>query len=101
MSKWIAAPCCGSCLHWNDNHQYCKEHNEYAQGSHLNCEGEDYSPRNPIPITDLPGVKELIEAAYKAGFDEGYNHPVTADYSYIYRDNYACEYIKALEAMDE
>ena len=52
-------------------------------------------------LIDIPGVKELIEAAYRAGFDEGYNHPVIADYSYIYRDNYACEYMKALEAKDE
>ena len=51
-------------------------------------------------LIDIPGVIKLTEAAYRAGFDAGYNHPVTADYSYIYRDNYACEYIKALEAKD-
>lgn len=93
MNNQVAAPCCGSCLHWDDNHQYCKEHNDYAQGSHLNCEGEDYSPRNPIPIIDLPEVKELIEVAYRAGFNEADPWP----HSKKVMDWYVSEYIKALE----
>lgn len=66
MTNEIAAPCCGSCKLWDDNRQFCKEHNEYAQGSHLSCEGEDYSPRHPVPITDLSGIKELIKTAFRA-----------------------------------
>ena len=88
MNK-VAAPCCGSCRFWNDRFWFCAEHNEYAEVSQFCCEGEDYSPRNPIPITDLPGMSERAHA-YKA-IVEAYK-----------TDRPAPEWaIKVLEAKDE
>ena len=56
-------------------------------------------------IIDLPGVKKLIEAAYRAGYQEVLDlvKPSFSLYRDIkdYEDNYVYEYMKALEAKDE
>ena len=93
----VASPCCGSCTHF-----YYSEiaktygcHNRKAVflfGACFpadECSGNHYSPRNPIPITDLPGMSEIAHA-YKA-IAEAYK-----------TDRPAPEWaIKALEAKDE
>ena len=51
-------------------------------------------------LIDLPGVKELIEAAWRNGFREG-RKLARAKFPQLYEDNYVYEYMKALEAKDE
>ncbi len=73
MDNQIAAPCCGSCEHCDydlcDRTWYCcakeLEKQSVTNRDYL-CEGNYYLPRNPIPIIDIPGVKELVEAACRA-----------------------------------
>ena len=60
--------------------------------------------RNPIPIIELPGVKELVEAAYRAAYRQGFQGGEecgaenSENYTKAYEDNYVYEYMKALEA---
>ena len=65
MNK-VAAPCCGSCEHYKNNSRFpCAKYHNYVRIGELCCYGEHYSPCNPIPITDLPGMSEIAHA-YKA-----------------------------------
>ncbi len=77
----VASPCCGSCgwYCWNGrllkytchNPEIVKQHKQNSFKPESLCVPNYYSSRNPIPITDLPRVKELIEAAYRAGCLKG------------------------------
>ncbi len=95
-----AAECCGSCEYWNgfwrDSFRFCSEHNVYAEANHFNCEGEDYSPRNPIPITDLPVVKELVDV-----LNELVGIIDSGDKTDSFTTQPANRILKALEAKDE
>ena len=71
MNNQVAAPCCGSCLFA----QCCATglrcfkttSNELVSLGQITClHGEGYKPRVFIPIIDVPGVKELVEAACRA-----------------------------------
>jgi|GEM_PF-5564438 len=66
MINQVAAPCCGSCEHCKGSAigLRCYERTPYeVTGLRNSCmEGRNYSPCNPIPIIDIPGVKELKEA---------------------------------------
>ncbi len=44
-------------------------------------------------LIDLPGVKELIEAAWRKGFNKG-RGLAGAKYPKLYEDNYVFEYMK-------
>ncbi len=49
-------------------------------------------------LIDLPGVKELVEAAYRAGFLDGASCGENNTYQLkLYEENSVHEYIKALE----
>ncbi len=71
MNNQIAAECCGSCgwYCWNSrlskynchNSEIVKQHKQDDFIPESLCVPNYYSPRNPIPITDLPGIKELVE----------------------------------------
>ena len=74
MINQVAAPCCGSCekAGYNSGVLFCgvshtsrKPWDVCPQAKHR----QDYSPRNPIPIIDIPGVKELVEGAYRAALE--------------------------------
>ncbi len=95
MNK-VASPCCGSCewYCWNSylskynchNPEIVKQHKQNSFKPESLCLPNYYSPRNPIPIIDLPGMSEIAHA-YKA-IAEAYK-----------TDNPAPEWaIKALEA---
>ncbi len=98
MNK-VAAECCGSCgwYCWNGrllkyschNPEIVKQHKQNTFKPESLCLPKYYSPRNPIPITDLPGMSEIAHA-YKA-IAEAYK-----------TDRPAPEWaIKVLEAKDE
>ena len=74
MINQVAAPCCGSCEHCKGSAigLRCYERTPYeVTGLRNSCmEGRNYSPCNPIPITDLPGVKELIKCAWAEGWNK-------------------------------
>ncbi len=65
----VASECCGSCewYCWNGrllkhnchNPEIVKQQKQNTFKPESLCVPNYYSPRNPIPITDLPGVKEL------------------------------------------
>ena len=67
----VASPCCGSCgwYCWNSylekytchNPEIVKQHKQNDFIPESLCVPSYYSPRNPIPITNLPGVKELVD----------------------------------------
>ncbi len=67
----VASECCGSCgwYCWNSylskynchNPELVKQHKQDDFIPESLCVPNYYSPRNPIPIIDLPGVKELVE----------------------------------------
>jgi len=106
MNK-VAAPCCGSCKIWNDHYHFCREHSITTEAYYVKCE-EGYSPRNPIPLISIPGVKELVEKAYGAGYKDGFEsgsddflNPDYAKYANAYRTHSFYKYIKALEDKDE
>ncbi len=77
MTNQIASPCCGSCewYCWNGrllkytchNPEIVKQHKQNSFKPESLCVPNYYSPCNPILITDLPEVKELIEITYRAG----------------------------------
>ncbi len=112
MNK-VAIPCCGSCKYFYYNKTVGGNccHSKRAIMLYLTsfperiCAANYYKPRNPIPIIDLSGVKELIEAAYRAGYQEVLDlvKPTFSLYRDIkdFEDNYVYEYMKALEAEDE
>lgn len=104
MNK-IASECCGSCEHWDMPKRKCGVDPEivFVDYDDYSCNREDYSPRNPIPIIDIPGVKELVEKAYRDGFEEGQEYENTSEYSFdkVFEDNSTYEYMKALEDRDD
>ena len=70
MNNQVAAPCCGSCEHCKTciHGVRCYERTPYliiALGNSC-LEGRKHKPRNPIPIIQLPGVKELIKKLEEA-----------------------------------
>ncbi len=104
MDNQAAAPCCGSCSLWQYHHEWCSKNNKYVEAHYLYCQGNYYIPRNPIPIIDIPGVKELVEGVYKEGFKVGYEtgdhdkaYPESAN---AYRTIKFYKYMKALEDKD-
>ncbi len=101
----VASECCGSCgwYCWNSylskynchNSEIVKQHKQDDFIPESLCSPNYYSPRNPLPIIDLPGVKELIETAYRAGCMKG------GEWLNGVREQEALdEYIKALEAKN-
>ncbi len=62
MDNQVAAKCCGSCEHYEPVGEFCEPQNTDVFATDFYCGGNDYSPRNPIPIISIPGVKELVEA---------------------------------------
>ena len=100
MNNQVAAECCGSCKYFyydqGANSDLC--HNKKAtlmykmSISHRLCAENLYSPRNPIPIIDIPGVKELVKDAWSAGCLKG------GDCSTLAQEQKSLDnYIKALE----
>jgi hypothetical protein len=60
------------------------------------CADNHYSPRNPIPLIAVPGVKEMVEEAYRqALYDLGFKE------SKEHIDWMVSEYIQALEDNHE
>ncbi len=103
MNK-VASECCGSCEHYKNNSRFpCAKYHNYVRIGELCCYGEHYSPCNPIPIIDLPEVKELIEAAYRKGFQDGVDcgRESGEHYTKAYEENNVYEYMKTLENKDE
>jgi len=115
MNNQVAAPCCGSCdqFRWSDGKgvyicldpEVEKQDVYYLVGTHsLPPLPDCYIPRNPIPIIELPGVKEMVEAAYREAYRQGFQdgkecgEENSEDYKKAYEDNYVYEYMKALEA---
>ena len=51
-------------------------------------------------LIDIPGVKELAEAAYREGYKIGFRNgnPSIPEYENAYRTKYFYEYMNALEA---
>ena len=109
----VAAECCGSCKYFyydkttNGNCCHYKRATLMYMTSfpHRLCAANYYKPRNPIPIIDIPGVKELVEGVYKEGFKVGYEtgdhdkaYPESAN---AYRTIKFYKYIKSLEDKDE
>ncbi len=101
MNNQIASPCCGSCgwYCWNGrllkytchNPEIVKQHKQNTFKPESLCVPNYYSPRNPVLITDLSGVKELIEAAYRAGVIN------RLDWPFDNTDDLVAEYMKTLE----
>ncbi len=68
MNNQVAAECCGSCgwYCWNGrllkynchNPEIVKQHKQNSFKPESLCVPNYYSPRNPIPITDLPEAKD-------------------------------------------
>jgi len=111
MNNQVAAPCCGSCdqFRWSDGKgvyicldpEVEKQDVYYLVGTHsLPPLPDCYIPRNPIPIIQLPGMKWMIEAAYRTGFRNGWDCSAKDDDRYINLDeeNNAYKYMRALEA---
>ena len=96
MNNQVAASCCGSCgkAGYNSGVLFCGVSHTSRKPWDICPQAiprQDYSPRNPIPIIDIPGVKEMVEKAYRAGAKErrlGYHHEV---------NDVVDEYMKALE----
>ncbi len=104
MNNQVAAPCCGSCEHDKGATQGCTRYYciRYPGNDWESQNVQDfYSSRNPIPIIDIPGVKELVEKAYKAGLIEGVDGERDNIYASITIGELADRYIKALEDKDE
>ncbi len=60
----------------------------------------DVKPDKLSRLIDIPGVKELIEAAYRAGFRDGAGCGENNTYQLkVYEKNSVYEYMKALEVM--
>ncbi len=108
MNK-VASECCGSCgwYCWNSylenynchNSEIVKQHKQDDFIPESLCVPNYYSPRLPILITDLPGVKELVEAAYRAGFRDGAGcGENNTNHLKRYEENSVYEYMKALKA---
>ncbi len=112
MNK-VAIECCGSCKYFSYNKTVGRNCCNYKRAIMLYltsfperiCAANYYKPRNPISIIDLPGVKKLIEAAYRAGYQEVLDlvKPSFSLYRDIkdFEDNYVYEYMKTLEVKDE
>ena len=102
MNNQVVAECCGSCRECTEDLFCCLrlpyEHVRFWQ---IKClYGDKYSPTNPISVIDLPGVKELVKKAYRAGAEldeEEYFYKNAEGYV----DGKADEYMKALEDKDE
>jgi len=100
MNNQVAAPCCGSCEHWSDAYGLCGQARRLpvrVTRDGYFCKGVNYTPRNPIPLISVPGVKEMVIDAFKSGM------AVDADsYIFPYRDDYMVEmadkHVAALEA---
>ena len=98
----VASPCCGSCKHfyYDDNvHDFCCHNikaDPYNVATAESMCTKAYSPRNPIPLINVPGVKEMVEKAYRDGYVEAFGVE-TSGYLDTYLTNSAYEYMKALE----
>ena len=91
---------------WTENDEVYNLSNEiydwedtYFKESIDNCNPAtpDYSPRNPIPIIELPGVKEMVEAAFREGLHYGFEEE--GDYPAPLKvDRMVSKFMKTLEA---
>ena len=105
MNNQVAAPCCGSCkfFYYDEEAHSDNCHNEKAtlmykmSISHRICAGGYYTPRNPIPIIELPGVRELVKSAFGEGLHDGIewdlDYPAPPKFQKM-----VSKYMKALEA---
>ncbi len=112
MNNQIAAECCGSCgwYCWNGrllkytchNPEIVKQHKQNTFKPESLCVPNYYSPRNPIPIIDIPGVKKLVEKAFRNGmrWDPEDFSDDRLDYD-TFENNSAKEYLKGIEDKDE
>jgi len=98
----VASPCCGSCKHfyYDDNvHDFCCHNikaDPYNVATAESMCTKAYSPRNPIPLINVPGVKEMVAKAYRDGFRQGID--IDKDnYAEVYEENNIYEYMRALE----
>ncbi len=68
MNYQVASPCCGSCKNWDMPRRKCGMDATiiFVDYDDCSCNRDNYSPRNPIPIVEIPGVKELVKAACQA-----------------------------------
>ena len=100
MNNQVAAPCCGSCEHWSDAYGLCGQARRLpvrVTRDGYFCKGVNYTPRNPIPIIELPGVKEMVEASFREGLHYGFEED--GDYPAPLKvDQMVSEYMEALEA---
>jgi len=77
MNNQVAAPCCGSCKHVGMGFSYSNPSAVCWAGDKafavqlgiLRCKN-NYTPRNPISIIDIPGVKELVKCAWAEGWNK-------------------------------
>ncbi len=114
MNK-VASECCGSCgwYCWNGrllkytchNPEIVKQHKQNTFKPESLCVPNYYSPRNPISITDLPEVRELMKIAYRVGYQKALHlaDPSFGLFTSIQEneDRHAHEYMKALEDKNE
>lgn len=98
----VASPCCGSCEHYYYDKRMkkyeCENIDVPAQNEIMPqgiCAGNHYSPRNPILLIHVPGVKEMVEKTYRQG---------VKDRSFYREDKVnrlTKGFMKALEAVNE
>ena len=102
----VASECCGSCewYCWNGdlfkynchNPEIVKQHKQNNVKPTSLCFPDYYSPRNPIPIIDLPEVKKLVDALNElVGIIDG------GDKTDSFTTQPANRILKALEAKNE
>ena len=72
MNNEVASPCCGSCKYSYlgfERSLFCHSPHKGEIPIRLDklCCDDGYKPLNPIPLINVPGVKEIVEAAYRTG----------------------------------
>jgi len=92
----VASPCCGSCKKagYNSGVLYCGV-SHFSVAPYDSCPEkrpmQRYEPLAPIPLIDIPGVREMVERAYRDGVKDGHF------YRFDKPRQLAKEYIKSLE----
>jgi len=87
----VASPCCGSCEQYGSINEWCSACMTNVIAMDFYCRGKKYEPRNPIPLINVPGVKEMVQKAYRQGVkDRNF-------YRYDKTIKLLREYMKALE----
>jgi len=86
--KELASPCCGSCEHQRRQiFRDCRHWDciRFADNGHI----DNYSPRNPIPLIQVSGVREMVKEAWQDGYQAHIDYPDMP--------SLVGEYMKALE----